>query len=643
MIKIAIVKSSVYQDLWVTDITKDPFELFKTSMMRCPPIGLTEYFDTDFIIIKESNEFPCQINKNCLSENFKNNMKYSNTNKNPELPFLDETYHCYTSIDSISHNMYDIQWEQYKIVLCINTPISEEILLKYPQILWCYYVGENEDFITNNLISKYDIILNQDVTKNNLPSFSIGFPYSFVGPYTIENMIHKNLLNCETEVVVKNGIFMEINNTQERPVVNIPQPFLKISYECNIPIFIHSQNILENIKRIYHSKYFVKIMGRKLRGNGILEVISAGTLLLVNKNLVIFNDVILDICHVETENDVIEKIKYFEEKEEEYKKYIHLQRKILEEFYNKKPIMNLIEKYEEKQKKQEIELLLYDLFYVESKDTYPPFKNGLYMEEFFLDFMKTNHLKYDKEGRYYIPLLWTNFQIQPWFQEQSNNMQIILDQYIQQHPNEKGYFTVVQMDDGPLLRLPENILVYGACNGNIYLPLIYEDMNHTLINQKRIDFKEKNIFCSFVGRVTHPLRKNLIHFLENNTLFNFSFKTNWSPIVDKENQDEFIMKTIHSKFALAPRGYGRSSFRFFEIFKLGTIPIYVWDDIEWLPYKEIIDYSKICISININEIEKLEDILLNIDEIKYNEMLIEYEKIKHIFELPFMCEYITKG
>jgi hypothetical protein len=93
---------------------------------------------------------------------------------------------------------------------------------------------------------------------------------------------------------------------------------------------------------------------------------------------------------------------------------------------------------------------------------------------------------------------------------------------------------------------------------------------------------------------------------------------------------------------LAPRGYGKSSFRFFEIFQLGCIPIYVWDDVEWLPYKDILDYSKIYISLNVSDIHKLPEILAKIDETKYNEMKIEYDKMKHIFELEFMAKYITE-
>ena len=53
------------------------------------------------------------------------------------------------------------------------------------------------------------------------------------------------------------------------------------------------------------------------------------------------------------------------------------------------------------------------LFYCKNKDTYPPFKNGLYMEEYFLNYMMTNNEV--KTKRKYIPALWTNFQIEGWF------------------------------------------------------------------------------------------------------------------------------------------------------------------------------------------------------------------------------------
>ena len=303
-------------------------------------------------------------------------------------------------------------------------------------------------------------------------------------------------------------------------------------------------------------------------------------------------------------------------------------------FYSQYKILN-------KNNNETIELINSKLFYTKNKDNYPPFKNGDYMEEYFLKYMINNNLKYDKNNRLYIPCLWTNFQIEDLFNEKKEEMQYILDNYILNNNCENGYFTIIQHDDGPKLKLPDNTLIYGACNGNIKLPLIYEDIENKLENIFKIKFNEKNILCSFIGTYTHNVRYILHNKFNNNKNFKLNVKNNWSSIVNDNDQNNFISTTVNSKFALAPRGYGKSSFRFFEILKLGTIPIYVWDDIEWLPYMDIIDYSNICISININNIDNLENILLNINEEKYNEMIQNYNNIKYIFGLEFMSKYIV--
>lgn len=291
-------------------------------------------------------------------------------------------------------------------------------------------------------------------------------------------------------------------------------------------------------------------------------------------------------------------------------------------------------------------VLLSPPFYIPNKDVYPPFKKGLYLEEYFLEYVKnhsSNEVK-DKNGYMYIPALWTNFQIDPCFENHKLEMQQNLDDYIQKYPCEKGYFTVVQYDDGPVLRLPPNTLVYGACSGNIPLPLIYQDVENKLMSQPRKTFSEKNMLCSFVGTVTHPVRTTLHNHLSQSPHFHFFFTGNWTPAVNETNQDLFMTTTMNSKFALAPRGNGRSSFRFFEIFQLGSIPVYVWDDIEWLPYQDKIDYSKICISIHTSKIHLLEEILLDITEEKYKEMRDYYEDIvKPMFSLDYMCQYILLG
>ena len=285
-------------------------------------------------------------------------------------------------------------------------------------------------------------------------------------------------------------------------------------------------------------------------------------------------------------------------------------------------------------------MLQSDLFNVPNSDTYPPFKQGLYLEEYVYNKLLTTVTK-----RKYIPVKWTNFQIESWFPSKKQEMQLLLDEWISENPCEHGYFTVVQYDDGPLLQLPPNTKVYGACSGDVPIPLIYEDTRHTLERVSRKSFQEKDIFCSFIGNITSNhvtpnVRQEMFKVL--NDPFMMIDSGGWSPVVNQSLQELFIETTSNSKFSLAPRGYGRSSFRFFECFQLGTIPIYIWNDMNWLPFQKQIDYTKLCVVIHVSELDQLVQILLSIGEAEYNHMLHYYEEIKHLFQMEGMTNEILK-
>jgi hypothetical protein len=340
--KIAVVKSSVYQDLWVTDICNNPYDLFKSSMMRCPAIGLAEEYGADFIIVKDTDEYPCGSNKNCLDARFTDSMKFAKEGKNPGLPFLDETFHKEVTIDSVAYPVDLIEWSKYDIVMCVNACIPARITQKYPRTMWCYWIGENNTHLVMNKLNCYDLVLNQDVFKQDLPSFSIGFPYTYIGPLTIETIVKHHY---KLDSIIKGGIFMEINNTQERPVQRIPNEFQLISTEIGQAIIKHSQNILENAKNLVEAKYYVKLLGRKIRGNGILECISAGTLILARETLVEYNDLLLPECKIQSYTDAIVKIKFFDANPLAYKAAIQAQRDLLNTKYFRGPYDALLQKY----------------------------------------------------------------------------------------------------------------------------------------------------------------------------------------------------------------------------------------------------------------------------------------------------------
>jgi hypothetical protein len=303
-----------------------------------------------------------------------------------------------------------------------------------------------------------------------------------------------------------------------------------------------------------------------------------------------------------------------------------------------------------------LDLICNDCFYCRNKETYPPFKNGRYLEEYLFSYAKRicrgARVVYDRSGKLYIPALWTNFQIEDWFDRERDTMQRALDKFIEEHPCPAGYFTFVQYDDGPKLRLPEKTLVYGACSGNIPLPLIYEDADERLVRAcvgagaggaGGAGARGRDIFASFVGTDTHHSRRALINMYQNNPRFVFRDRGGWSAQVDANSQKAFIELSLRSKFVLCPRGYGRSSFRFFEVLKMpgAGIPVYIWDDHEWLPYKDILDYSRFCVSINVKDLGRLQEILENISDEKYMEMKREGAAVASVFGLEFMCRFLV--
>lgn len=270
---------------------------------------------------------------------------------------------------------------------------------------------------------------------------------------------------------------------------------------------------------------------------------------------------------------------------------------------------------------------------------YPPFKNGKYMEEYFYDYVMIHKDKINSD-MVYIPAFWTNIQNHPNFKSMKNNYNILLKRAYSLMPENTQYFTIVQADLGVELILPANTLVFGACNGDIPLPLIYEDAKNRLINVPRLEYREN--IASFIGTYnTHSLREKMFRILGRNPDFKFEVRGVWTNNIPDNLANTFIETTINSKFCLAPRGFGRSSFRFFEAMLLDTIPVYFWDDIEWLPYKDILDYSKFSVSIHDSDISKTADILRSITNEKYVSMIEELKRVRYYFTLEGMSEYIV--
>jgi hypothetical protein len=231
-------------------------------------------------------------------------------------------------------------------------------------------------------------------------------------------------------------------------------------------------------------------------------------------------------------------------------------------------------------------------------------------------------------NRIYIPVFWTDYYVKYGLHKKHPGIQEFIGKNISP---DKKYFTIVQNDDGILEEAPKNVLIFSAGGvGDIPIPLIKGDI-------KPVE-RKRDIKCSFMGALEGAhnrtgVKSKMYDALKGKDGFYFGRGT----------MPEFIDITSRSVFTLCPRGYGRSSFRLYEALALGSIPVYIWDDIEWLPYKDKLEWDKFSVSTNIKDIDRLPDIIdAHTPEIVKQKQKRIKELYKEYFTYEGTCKQILK-
>jgi len=292
------------------------------------------------------------------------------------------------------------------------------------------------------------------------------------------------------------------------------------------------------------------------------------------------------------------------------------------------------------------EIKIDPLLLTTTHEKYPPFLIESLENYFVKRFMEEKKYQ-DYNHVYFLPVHWTVLLNRCYHYHLDQAHAQAVKKMFAELPQKKKYYVLCQYANGLKFPYPKklNFEIHGGHLADYPIPLIYEDGGF-LESQPKIAFHQKKWLCSFVGAdQERGHRKDICDYM-NNYPDVVIHMHKWTGNIKKPMQQTFIDITSNSKFCLAPRGWGKSSFRFFEAWKLGAIPVYVWTEDIWLPYQDIVDYKKFSIIVHLNEVDKIHDILVKIDEKQYNQMFEEYEKIKHLFTLDgyytYFCDLMKK-
>jgi hypothetical protein len=206
---------------------------------------------------------------------------------------------------------------------------------------------------------------------------------------------------------------------------------------------------------------------------------------------------------------------------------------------------------------------------------------GPWIEDYFIDYFINQPLSYFNG---FIPLFiqWTDIHCLDFEPKKSKAIPLFkdLNSLLKQilRPDVL-YLLVTQDDQGMTMKghheNPNVLSLSAGGYGHIPIPLIKGELNYS--NPLSADKYTHEI--GFYGNVRPRLSRSRMLTEMQQSSHRIGLKTEFKTT---HNWDEVIKNT---KYNLAPRGFGRTSYRLSEIVQLGRLPVYMYDDFQWLPYE----------------------------------------------------------
>lgn len=247
---------------------------------------------------------------------------------------------------------------------------------------------------------------------------------------------------------------------------------------------------------------------------------------------------------------------------------------------------------------------------------YPP-NNSKIFEEWYIE----NHNPNDDTDRELLPIYFNGYFVNNNYGQDKNALKR-LQNFIDSLDRNRKMYVICQYDDGILVDLSKHDIkkfYLGNAGGDYPLPLIAKPHPYSFTSQR-------DIFCSFMGALTHQIRKDLLGVAKR---AGYLVSTSSMPI------ENYCLNLSRSVFTLAPRGYGVTSFRLMEAVQYGSIPIYISDH-KMIPHNLPFDYGVI---IEPHDIPNIDKILRSFTPEQISE---KQEKLKSAYEM-FTYEYCKEA
>jgi hypothetical protein len=319
MIKIAFIKESSYQDLWIGSNRESIQDLVLNTHMRIGPVALIDTFQSDFYIVPPNLDFSAIKLRRAQLPHISEE-EYERIRNRADSCFFSS---CTTRVPrDYETQIHTIDFSSYSIVICINQAIPDHIRSFFPHVVWICLPGEGVIPYPNNDWNFW--------ITHNCPTFfslfrwkRIDMPYTFIYP---DFLRYFNKISNS-----KRGIYIEINSVSKEnrsKASHIIDNIIPLS-TLGLPISFHPDSTSSHINLLHVSKYYVKTGGRPIRGNGLIEAMAANLICLIKPDHCFGALRLPSFCYYRNYDELAQKIAVLESDPQLYALILKKQRAIL--------------------------------------------------------------------------------------------------------------------------------------------------------------------------------------------------------------------------------------------------------------------------------------------------------------------------
>jgi len=266
----ALVKQSVYNDLYCCLSLAPAAEAVRSSLMRTGPMGFLTDLGADFWHVREDEAPECRIWEESPGSNPSTDLEEFRRQQT-QVPHQGRFGHGRSPAE-LSVTVDSVPWNNYQMVISLDIAIPLRIRRRHPDILWVYFPvdpgtptaktarrtpPEGFDVTLTHLHRRFPV-------RPNLGPQSIDCPYSFQSPYSWQSVW--------PEPTERNGIMVEGKTAAKLE----PGQLAAIGHFG--PVRRPQGSVSKVAQDLLASRYYLSLYGNPLTGNGQIEAIMAGCL-----------------------------------------------------------------------------------------------------------------------------------------------------------------------------------------------------------------------------------------------------------------------------------------------------------------------------------------------------------------------------